>query len=317
MKKTLKRTSLLLAAVMVLALVLVGCAAPATSAPATTTAAASAAPAASASADATKAPAASADATKAPATSAAATGGETVAAIQKAGKLVIGSSPDYAPFEFLVSKDGATTVEGMEIEIMKAVAKEMGVELEIKQLPFDSILMALTAGQVNVGVSGFNITEERQKQVDFSNEFFKEDFAFVVRADEADQFTSKASFDGKKIGVQNGTTQVDAMDKDFASSEKKMLEGANDLLLELKSGKIDAYFTDLSVATVRAAADSGLALAEYVYPATDVSGYAFTFQKGQEDLVEYVNAVIAKLTADGSIDKYFADACALAATVEE
>ena len=89
----------------------------------------------------------------------------TVESVQNAGKLIIGTSPDFPPFESL-SADGK--VEGIEIEIMELICQELGVSLEIKQMDFDSVLPGVQTGKFNVGVSGISVTPEREKNTLFT-----------------------------------------------------------------------------------------------------------------------------------------------------
>ena len=125
----------------------------------------------------------------------------TVASIQKAGKLDIATSPDFPPFESLTA-DGS--VEGIEIEIMELICKELGVELEIKQMDFDSVLPGVQAGKFTVGVSGISVTPAREKNTLFSVPYCLAAQAIVVTSDST--ITCKADLEGKTVSVQTGTT---------------------------------------------------------------------------------------------------------------
>ena len=125
----------------------------------------------------------------------------TVESVQKAGKLIIGTSPDFPPFESL-SNDGK--VEGIEIEIMELICKELGVELEIKQMDFDSVLPGVQTGKFNVGVSGISVTPEREKNTLFTAPYCLAAQAIVVLKDSP--ITCKADLEGKTIAVQTATT---------------------------------------------------------------------------------------------------------------
>ena len=238
--------------------------------------------------------------------------GAKVSAIKNAGKLVIGTSPDYAPFEFKTMKDGKPQVVGMDIDLANEVAKELGVPLEIKELEFDSILMALSSDQVDLGISCFNPDPERANAVNFSDIYFTEDFGLIVRATDKDALSTREAFDGKTIGVQRGTTMEKLVNEKYTNSTIKSLTSVNDLVLDLKAGKIDAIMAEKSVTAVRAAKDAELALSDYVEPAPeDTVGIAVTIKKGNDDLTEVVNKVIKRMQDDGSLEKAFNDAVAL------
>ena len=112
----------------------------------------------------------------------------TVEKVQNAGKLVIGTSPDFPPFESL-SADGK--VEGIEIEIMELICQELGVELEIKQMDFDSVLPGVQTGKFNVGVSGISVTPEREKNTLFTVPYCLAAQAIVVTSDSTIASTSR------------------------------------------------------------------------------------------------------------------------------
>ena len=92
--------------------------------------------------------------------------GEKIKQIQAAGKIVLGTSADYPPYEFHETINGVDTIVGFDIEIAKVIAKELGVELEIKDMSFDGLLAALQSGTVDMVIAGMSATPERQKSVD-------------------------------------------------------------------------------------------------------------------------------------------------------
>ena len=126
--------------------------------------------------------------------------GVALADVQNAGKLVIATSPDFPPFENLENGE----VVGIEIDIMNLICDQMGVELVIEQMDFESVIPGIQAGKFDAGVSGITVTEDRKKNVDFSDPYFLASQAIVVTPDSP--ITCKADLTGKKISVQTGTT---------------------------------------------------------------------------------------------------------------
>ena len=106
--------------------------------------------------------------------------------IKASGKIILGTSADYPPYEFHALVDGKDTIVGFDIELAKEIAKDLGVELEIKDMSFDGLLAALVSGNVDMVISGMTPTEERRQNVDFSEIYYQAVHGAVIRvADEA------------------------------------------------------------------------------------------------------------------------------------
>ena len=120
--------------------------------------------------------------------------------VKKSGKLSIATSPDFPPFESLEGDE----VVGIEIDLLNMIAEKLGVELEINQMDFDSVLPGVQSGKFNIGVSGITVTEDRKKNADFTVPYFAAAQAIVVLKDSS--IKSKADLEGKKVSVQTGTT---------------------------------------------------------------------------------------------------------------
>ena len=130
---------------------------------------------------------------------------ESLAAVKKRGKLVVGVSADYPPYEFTAKVGGKTEYVGMDIEIAKQVAKDMGVKLEIKNMDFDSLLVALETHKIDATISGINPTPERRKNVDFTDLYYSGKQVILINKRTASEYKNAASFDGKKVGAQTGS----------------------------------------------------------------------------------------------------------------
>ena len=223
------------------------------------------------------------------------TKGSPLAKIQKAGKLTIATSPDFPPFESL---NGDGKVEGIEIELLEMICKELGVELDIQQMDFESVIPGVQAGKFDVGMSGITVTDKRKENVDFSSVYFMAAQAIVVSADSG--ITGKADLEGKKVSVQTGTT---AEDYCMANGYEVLAFTANnDAAAALTGGKVDAWVVDNEVALAMAP-DLGLTVLD---EAMTAEPYAFAFQKGSE-LVAPFNEALDALLADGTVEKIFSD----------
>ena len=207
-------------------------------------------------------------------------------------KLVVATSPDFPPFESL---EGGEVV-GIEVDILNKVAEKMGMELDIQQMDFDSVIPGVQAGKFDVGMSGITVTDKRKENVDFSSVYFMAAQAIVVTADSG--ITGKADLEGKKVSVQTGTTAEEyCMGNGY---EVLAFTANNDAAAALTSGKVDAWVVDNEVALAMAP-ELGLTVLD---EAMTSEPYAFAFQKGSE-LVAPFNEALDALLADGTVEQIF------------
>lgn len=228
------------------------------------------------------------------------TKGAPLSKIQKAGKLVIATSPDFPPFESL-SSDGK--VEGIEIDVLEMICKELGVSLEIQQMDFDSVLPGVQANKYDMGVSGISVTEKRQKNVLFTEPYCLAAQAIVVV--EGSPITCKADLEGKKVSVQTGTTaETYCMESGYSVSA---FAANNDAESAVVQGKVDAWvIDDLTAAEMVKAynAENDVKLVVLSEPMT-TEPYALAMAFGSEDTVAKINEILNKLLSDGTIASVF------------
>ena len=221
--------------------------------------------------------------------------------VQSAGKLVIATSPDFPPFESL-GEDGA--VEGIEIDLLNLICEQLGVELAIEQMDFDSVLPGVQAGKFDAGVSGISVTEKRQKNALFTDPYCLAAQAIVVL--EGSPITGKADLEGKKISVQTGTTAESfCMENGYNVSSFASNSDAESALVK---GKVDAWVIDdltaaEMVASYNAENETKLVV---LSEAMTTEPYAFAFKLGSDDLVEKINEILNALVADGTVAELFA-----------
>ena len=311
MKKTAKFLALL-CAVLMLVTAVTGCTSapaeePAASPEATETPAESAAPAESEAPAASEEPAAS----EAPAESAATEETPTLDAIRERGQLILGTESTYPPFEFIVIENGASVGVGFDVSLAQAIADKLGVELVTSEMAFDSLIPAVQAGTVDIAAS-ITPTEERKQAVDFSDNYYDTTNVFVVRKGEEGNFTSKESFDGKTIGAQMGTAQNTLVVEEMTNAQSLLLPKTTTLIQELNTGNIDAICLEKPVADIYVAAyPDDLAVCSYEVPVEE-GGVAIPVAKGQEDLLNFINEVIAEMKSNGEMERIYQEACTLA-----
>lgn len=229
--------------------------------------------------------------------------------IKAKGKIVLGTSADYPPYEFHKEINGKDTIVGFDMDIAKAIAKDLGVELEIKDMKFDGLLAALVADDIDFIVAGMVPKEERKKSVDFSIPYYQAEQKMLVKATIADKIKTIDDLNGLKIGAQKSTVQEDIATKQIKASEVKALSKITDLVLELKNDKIDGIVLVAPVATAYAKQNQDLVVPDVSFGKED--GVAVAVNKGNTDLVDAINATLDKLMKDGSIDKFIGDATIL------
>jgi ABC-type amino acid transport substrate-binding protein len=227
--------------------------------------------------------------------------------IKKAGKIVVGTSADYPPYEFHKSIDGKDTIVGFDISIAKEIAKDLGVELEIQDMKFDGLLAALETGNVDFVIAGMTPNEERKKSVDFTKIYYMAQQGVMIRAEDKDKYTDIASLNGKKVGAQKGAIQETIAKEQITGAQVVALGKIPDLVMELKNKKVEALVVELPVAASYVEKHKDLVISN-IEVEDDTGGSAIAVRKGNTDLVEAMNKTLERLMADGSIDKFVAEA---------
>lgn len=220
----------------------------------------------------------------------------TIDKIKAAGKLTILTSSGFAPFEYLGENN---EVVGVDMDLAKAIADEIGVELEIVDMDFDGIVMAVQSGKGDLGVAGMSNTEERRQNVDFSINYVDAAQVIIVRADS--DIKSAADLAGKNIGVQMGTTGDIFVTDEVGAGQVLRYKTGPDAGAELANGKIDAVVIDEMPAKQIADSNEGLVVLEE--PLTEEQ-YAIAMAKDTADFKEVVDGVVQKLLDDGTIAKW-------------
>ncbi|WP_033171386.1 basic amino acid ABC transporter substrate-binding protein [Selenomonas sp. ND2010] len=215
--------------------------------------------------------------------------------------LKVGSSIDFAPFEF--QDESQKEYQGFDMDLIRAIAKEMGYEVEIQNLGFDGLIPALQGKNIDVIISGMTINDERKQNVLFSDPYYQSGLTMVVRNDEK-AITKFADLKGKKVAVQIGTTS-EAEVKKIEGVEVKVLNTPADCFMELKAGGVDAVVNDRPVNDyfITKNGAQGVKALEERLTAED---YGIAIGKDNKELQEKINAALKKLKENGEYDKIFA-----------
>ncbi len=232
--------------------------------------------------------------------------------IVEAGKIVVGTSPDYPPFEFIDENGGYA---GFDVELMQAIADKLGVELVWEQMPFDSLIAAIQTSKIDASIAAFNYDEERDANVDFTSAYYEAADAFLVREDFTGTIAAPEDAANYKIGVQSGTVQLDwvqstLVDSGLMPAENMISYERFDVAaLDLQAGRIDVIMGDDVVIKSLMQAINGFMIA---YEAEVSSGpMHIIIPEGATTIADAINVAIEELQAEGFVDalilEYFGD----------
>ena len=221
--------------------------------------------------------------------------------------LVVGTSADYPPYEFMYKDDsGEMVYGGLDLWFAEFLAEEMGKELQIENMSFDYLLTALSKGDYDVVIAGIEINEERLQVADFSDPYYTDIPAMLlVPADKVDAYTTLSDFDGLSVGAQTATTKEDLVQELMPGANLVSEVNVNDLVNELIYGKIDAILLDGAVAKSFAEKNEALGIAAASDELPQAEPYRVVVAKGDpKGLLDDINAAIAKLT-DSQIAEWY------------
>ena len=223
---------------------------------------------------------------------------ETEAAEEK-GTLVMATNAEFPPYEY---NEGGEVV-GIDVEIAAAIAAHMGMNFEVEDIAFDSIIPSVQSGKADFGAAGMTVTEDRKQSVDFSDTYATATQVIIVKDDNA-EITTPDDLEGKTIGVQLGTTG-DIYASDIADATVEQYNKGFEAVQSLLQNKIDAVIIDGEPAKVFVDQNEGLKILDEAFT---VEEYAICVKKGNTELLENINAAIVELKENGElqaiVDKY-------------
>ena len=218
----------------------------------------------------------------------------------KTEKLVMGTNATFPPYEFV---DDNGKIVGIDAEIAAAVAEKLGMELEIKDMEFDSLLTAVQGGTIDIALAGMTVTDERKLTVNFSDTYATGIQVIIVPNESA--IKTVDDLKDKVIGVQAGTTGDIYCTDEFGQDKVKQFQNGALAVAALKNGQVDCVVIDNEPAKAFVKANEGLKILETEYAVED---YAAAISKENTELLENFNKALKELKEDGTlkkiIDKY-------------
>ena len=215
--------------------------------------------------------------------------------------LKVGTHPTFAPFEF---SDQEGNVIGFDLDVIKAIAKANGDEIQIESMPFDGLIPSLLTGNIDVIISGMTITDARKKRVLFTDGYYESNLSYLIKKDKADVYTSAEALKGKTVCVQIGTTGHAFADT-ITPGNVKALNNESDAILELSNGGCEAVINDRPVNLYYLKKSNLDTLVDVVDPKfkENVDLFGIAVRKGNNELLEKLNKGLKELQASGELDK--------------
>ncbi|HCU7883908.1 TPA: ABC transporter permease subunit [Staphylococcus aureus] len=227
--------------------------------------------------------------------------------IKERGELRVGLSADYAPMEFEHTVNGKTEYAGVDIDLAKKIAKDNNLKLKIVNMSFDSLLGALKTGKIDIIISGMTSTPERKKQVDFSDSYMMTKNIMLVKKDKVNEYKDIKDFNNKKVGAQKGTEQEKIAQTEIENASITSLSRLPDVILALKSGKVEGAVVEKLVAEAYLKQNPKLGISNVKFNEEE-KDTVIAVPKDSPKLLSQINKTIKEVKDKGLIDKYMTNA---------
>ncbi|HCY9968101.1 TPA: ABC transporter permease subunit [Staphylococcus aureus] len=227
--------------------------------------------------------------------------------IKERGELRVGLSADYAPMEFEHTVNGKTEYAGVDIDLAKKIAKDNSLKLKIVNMSFDSLLGALKTGKIDIIISGMTSTPERKKQVDFSDSYMMTKNIMLVKKDKVNDYKDIKDFNNKKVGAQKGTEQEKIAQTEIENASITSLSRLPDVILALKSGKVEGVVVEKPVAEAYLKQNPKLGISNVKFNEEE-KDTVIAVPKDSPKLLSQINKTIKEVKDKGLIDKYMTNA---------
>ncbi|WP_083249311.1 glutamine ABC transporter substrate-binding protein [Bacillus solimangrovi] len=212
----------------------------------------------------------------------------------------VATDTNFVPFESLNTETGE--MEGFDIDLIKALADEAGIKVDIEAMEFDGVIAGMQTARFDIGIAGMTITEERAETIDFSDPYYDAGLTLAVKADNED-IKSEADLAGKKVATRSGTTSETYLTENHPDAELVPFPGIVEAYLELISGRVDAVMYDAPNVMYYVNTDAKGQL-KTVGGLLQGEQYGIAFPQGSE-LVEPINEALKTLIENGTYDDIY------------
>ena len=238
--------------------------------------------------------------------------------IKADGVLTVALSPDFSPMEFVdSSKTGQDQYVGFDVTLAKYIAENLGVELVIEPMSFDASQTAVYTGTVPMSISGYSWTEERAANYELSDYYYAGDNetrqALLIRKDDADKYSSPEALAGQDVGAQNASLQMQLVTEQLSGANPVAIGDITVGVMELKSGNIEALAVAYGNAEMIVDANPELTICTWEFDVkAEYSANVIMMGKGETELLDAVNALLAQAKENNLYDGWYKDAVELA-----
>lgn len=228
--------------------------------------------------------------------------------IKSRGTLIMGTNPDYPPFEF---KDKDQNIVGSDIEIAKEIAEDLGVDLDIKEAQFSSLVPMVKSRKVDIAIAGMDETPERKEEIDFSKIYYTGEASIIINQSDKEEYKTIEDLEGATVGAQLGSVPEGIAKDKLTDSEILPLGMVPDIILQLKGNKINAVILDDIVAKAYVENNEDLMIIEDLVLRGEDAGFAVALPKGDKELLIEVNKTLDRLEEENKLEEFLEDAIEL------
>jgi polar amino acid transport system substrate-binding protein len=216
--------------------------------------------------------------------------------------LKVGSTPTGIPFTFLDTK--TNSIQGLMVDLITAIGKDAGFRVEIEPMQFSTLIASLTSNKIDIIAAAMFATAARKEVIDFSDPVYTYGEGLVVPKTDTKDYAALEDLKGEIVGAQVGTAFVDALKKTGLFSEVKAYDTIPDILRDVNTGRLKAGFADYPILAYNLK-QGGFPEVRLVasYKPIVVGTVGIGVRKTDSDLLKKINASLAKLKADGTVDK--------------
>lgn len=242
--------------------------------------------------------------------------GDLLNTIIERGELIVGTSPDFPPMEFIdTSKEGQEQYVGCDIEMAKYIADRLGVKLTIKAMDFDAVLSSISTKQIDMAITGITKTPAREASMEMSDSYFDEGGesgwqGILIKEDMKDVYTTHESLKGKKVAVQSGSLQDVYVKEQLPGVKIQYITQLNDAIELLNNGTVDAIATAYGNGKKFVEEKAGLYIGEELNFTLnpDYMGNRIGMPKGETALLNKVNEIIQEIQSQHLYEDWYQNA---------
>lgn len=242
-----------------------------------------------------------------------------LAKIYEAGVLTMGTSPDFAPMEFIdPNKSGQEQYVGSDVLLGRYIAEKLGVDFMLEAMDFDTTLASVSQKKVDLAIAGLAWSPERAESMLLSGFYNKEDDegyqGILISSEQAGELNSAEAFKNLKVGAQNGSLQQQLTQSQLPQAKVEVITNLNDGILMLANGKIDALAISSEQGDMAVGSYPDLEMSAFKFD-SESEGNVIGMAQGEESLAEAVNAILEEVDALGLYSQWKIEMTDLAASL--